>query len=475
MRIQTQRETFAYRIAGELPEIPNSVVPMPKNFPGTAQDWTERTIALEKLLHNFAKAGIDSRTWHATKNPITGEYQYSPERLGQHETVMNHFIPHIESVPKGYEGHLMAGLGGAGKTTILKRLGIYTEPPRPGTQDPAMTHFAISADNNKDVMVDNGMVPPVEWLAEKYPDLVPRNRRGELYDFTPMELSSLIQNESRDLANRQADYAYKRGANVVWDYRMGTYESALQHLDAMDKNGYQRKGAVFVDVTPNTSRGRGIQRHVDGMSQFYSRSALSPVDPQYPQRLQQSKRGGRRLPLFATTDLAPKDPTSGELSSSGEAFKRLVTEIPHRLNAGWLHINNEDFNNPIIKNTGGQWAGMTQLPSIGQQRPPMRAARRMFMAELSGTDPHSVLGLLDAYKDGYMDFDNLVEAIVGRYDQIKGQDLHPERAEWSQADRDDMMPDDDNGWWISAAVWSNVLTAEQAKYINDQITSRVIL
>lgn len=97
------------------------------------------------------------------------------------------------------------------------------------------------------------------------------------------------------------------------------------------------------------------------------------------------------------------------------------------------------------------------------------------MAELSGTDPHSVLGLLDAYKDGYMDFDNLVEAIVGRYDQIKGQDLHPERAEWSQADRDDMMPDDDNGWWISAAVWSNVLTAEQAKYINDQITSRVIL
>ena len=466
MRIQRQCETFAYRIARELPPV-DSVTPMPDNFPGTGQDWLERTVALENMLEAFNKQGIDSRTWHGKKNPITGEHEYSPERLAQHETVMNHFRPHIDAVPKNGEAHLLAGLGGAGKTTILRQLGIHTEPGRP---EP-MTHFALSADNNKDVMVDNDMVPPIQWLAQQYPDLVPRNRRGELYDFTPMELSSLIQNESRDLANRQAQEAYKVRANVVWDYRMGTHDSAIQHLDALDKHGYTRKGAIFVDVTPNTSRQRGIKRHIDGMSQFYRRHTMSPVDPKY----KPARRGGRRLPLFATTDLHPKDPASGELSSSGEAFKKLVTETPHRLNAGWLHINNEDFTNPIIRSTGGQWAGLSQRPQQPMQQPPVRAAGRILMADLDTADPHSVLSLLDAYRDGQLSFPNLVEAIVARYEQIKGVDQHPERAEWSSFDRDEMMPEEDNGWWITAAVWSGVLSQEQAQLIKDEVKRRVIL
>lgn len=91
------------------------------------------------------------------------------------------------------------------------------------------------------------------------------------------------------------------------------------------------------------------------------------------------------------------------------------------------------------------------------------------------TDPNSVLGLLDAYKDGQIDFPTLEEAIVQRYDQIKGIDRHPERAEWARSDQDEMMPDDDNGWWIDAAVWSEVLTPEQAQHIKDQIDTRVIL
>ena len=91
------------------------------------------------------------------------------------------------------------------------------------------------------------------------------------------------------------------------------------------------------------------------------------------------------------------------------------------------------------------------------------------------TDPSSVLGLLDAYRDGQMTFPDLVEAIVHRYDQIKGIDKHPERAEWSSDDLSDMMPDEDNGWWISAAVWGKVLTPQQGQLIKDEVNRRVIL
>lgn len=91
------------------------------------------------------------------------------------------------------------------------------------------------------------------------------------------------------------------------------------------------------------------------------------------------------------------------------------------------------------------------------------------------SDPNTVLGLLDAYRDGHMGFPELVEAIVARYEQIKGVDQHPERAEWSHFDRDELMPDEDNGWWITAAVWSDVLTQEQAQFIKEQVNSRVIL
>jgi hypothetical protein len=97
------------------------------------------------------------------------------------------------------------------------------------------------------------------------------------------------------------------------------------------------------------------------------------------------------------------------------------------------------------------------------------------MADLDTADPHSVLSLLDAYRDGQLSFPNLVEAIVARYEQIKGVDQHPERAEWSSFDRDEMMPEEDNGWWITAAVWSGVLTQEQAQLIKDEVSRRVIL
>ena len=52
MRIQRQCETFAYRIARELPPV-DSVTPMPDNFPGTGQDWLERTVALENMLFRW--------------------------------------------------------------------------------------------------------------------------------------------------------------------------------------------------------------------------------------------------------------------------------------------------------------------------------------------------------------------------------------------------------------------------------------
>lgn len=476
MRIQRQSETYSWRVivAGELPPGPKDTIPMPKGFPGTGLDWLERVNALEDMLDNFRRAGIDSRSWHSTVDPITGERRYSPEREAMHEQVMNHFRKKMEAVPRNRRGILMAGLGGAGKTSLLNQ---------PWSRINMDDYFSLSADENKDKMADLGMIPSMKWLAQQHPELVPRKRDGSLYDFTPMELSSLIQAESKDLTNRQAQEAYDRGTNVVWDYRMGDVGSAYKHLEHLGRHGYKDTGAILVDVSPATSRKRGIHRHHTGQSAYYQRH--SPLSD--PAKRKEVLRGGRRLPMYATTENNPRNPASGALSSAAEAFQELTTQRPDLLPMGWLHIDNEDFNNPIIRSATGLWNGL-QIPSSQPQPAPQPApqpvrprelvtARRMFVSERDPVqvDPESVLGMLDAYRDGQIDFDTLVSGIAERYAQIHGIDRHPERADWSEYLRSEFMPDDDDGWWIGAAVWSGVLTPDEADTIRQEVHNRVNL
>lgn len=445
MRIERQKDHYFWRFAAEGDQELDDV---PEGYPGTPQEWAERTRALDKMLTDFRDARIDSRSWYGSQGP-DGRFVYDPARGNLHRKVVERFLPQIEAAPRERKATLMAGLGGAGKTT-LKQAPWSRINPR---------DFTIAADDSKDHMVDLGMVPSIRELAQRHPELVPRRADGSLWDFSPLELSSLVQMESKDIADQVASEAYRRGANVIWDYRMGRMPETLDKIKELNRHGYTDVGAFLVDVSPERSKRAARSRHSRGQSELYRG---------------RSSRGGRYLPLFATTEQDPR-PDSGKRSSSAEVFDQLTSQYSHLLPRGWAHVDNEDWENDgtFVVNAAGEWEGMTvprrqlQPPTTTQLPAPRAAALQRVITAMNPedpmhVDPDSVWGLLERFRDGEFDFDTLVRLEVQRFLSLRGVDRHPDRAEWSPYMLSEAGHDDDDIYWILEAPSIGILSEEES-------------
>ena len=93
--------------------------------------------------------------------------------------------------------------------------------------------------------------------------------------------------------------------------------------------------------------------------------------------------------------------------------------------------------------------------------------------KLYETDPRSVRGILDAYEAQKIDYPTLVSDIVDRFVQISPVPDDPARAGWSQYMQTEMMPGDDDGFWLSCAVSMHILTPAQLDEILDAIHAAV--
>lgn len=331
--IQRQRETFSWRFAAELPmHLPGDrPMPMPQGFPGTQMDWAKRTADLDALSKRLNDEGFDSRKiWGMGKDPHTGRTIYHPDRVAQHQQIVNEFIKEMEGIPQQRRAVLMAGLGGAGKTSLRHN---------DWANIPLDQYFDVSADKVKDKMADMGMMPTGK-------------HDPRLKGYSPMELSGLTHMESNDIAQMVAEEAAKRGTNVVWDYRMGDLPSALSRIKHLNGHGYKDIGAFLVNVTPETAQGRAIGRHRQGQQQLLQQGTSPGI------------QGGRWFPTWAQ---ASNDPTpgSGYTSSSHEAFDQLTRNHSDLLPMGWAAVDNNT--EPIALGGSGQWAHLNDM--AGQTLP----------------------------------------------------------------------------------------------------------
>jgi hypothetical protein len=173
---------------------------------------------------------------------------WTAERAAQQRQIVDDLYAKASSVPNNGVAVISGGLGGAGKSTVLRdHAGIDS------------SHFlTVNPDEVKEEMARRGMVPEVPG----HPGLA------------PMERSSLIHNESTVIADMVAARAYHDKKNIIWDITMSSQWAVDSRVRDMREAGYGSIRGVFVDI-PIDSKGkntgaidRALARYRGGVDRY---------------------------------------------------------------------------------------------------------------------------------------------------------------------------------------------------------------
>lgn len=166
----------------------------------------------------------------------------------QHRNAMHHqvatelYAKASAGVPTDGRAVIAGGLGGAGKSTVLKKYaGI----------DP--TKFVtVNPDDIKEELARRQLIPPVPG----HPDL------------SPMERASLVHEESSRIAGMMAKMAYAEKRNMIWDITMSSDKSVKSRVEDLRKHGYTAIEGVFVDIPVEVSVERAMLRYRSGVDDY---------------------------------------------------------------------------------------------------------------------------------------------------------------------------------------------------------------
>lgn len=204
--------------------------------PGSLTDaeYDEHTAQIEAKL---AAAFSDGQATDVVHTVGHDGQSWTPERARLHNEIINEmWQTGGASVPTEGRAVLAGGLGGAGKSTVLKGYAGID----------ATQYFTINSDHVKEAMAEKDMIPTVEGLS-------------------PMESVALVHEESSYIANLLAARAYANNTNVVWDMTMANRDSTEARLKELRGAGYTDISGVFVDIPVETSVERALSRHREGM------------------------------------------------------------------------------------------------------------------------------------------------------------------------------------------------------------------
>lgn len=179
----------------------------------------------------------------STDRTHTNEHgRWNPDRDRLHQEIADELYGRAAHVPNERRAVIAGGLGGAGKTTVLKgHAGINPDD-----------YITLNPDDVKELMAGRGLIPEVPG----HPDL------------SPMERAALVHEESSRITSLVADMALRDGKNMMWDITMSSGGSVEKRIAALKAAGYREINGVFVDIPVEVSVSRAMSRYRRGADKY---------------------------------------------------------------------------------------------------------------------------------------------------------------------------------------------------------------
>ena len=207
-------------------------------------DDYERTTRREYIRLIIRRyAGYDTRRAYSTTDG-NGRVLYDPGRQREHDRIVSDILSRASGVERGSRALMSGGLGGAGKSSILVSEDFAE---RFGGFDPD-EWLTLNNDDIKEMMAQRGLIPHARGL-------------------TPMESCFLVHEEAGDILADLRARALDSHMKVILDGTMNGPESTERKIRELRSHGYSIR-AMFVDISPATSKRRADGRYRDGMVRY---------------------------------------------------------------------------------------------------------------------------------------------------------------------------------------------------------------
>ncbi|PPF14682.1 toxin component of a toxin/antitoxin system [Rathayibacter sp. AY1D1] len=292
-----------------------------------------------ETVRAWARAGgpLSPKSEHATVNNrewfrLGADQDYEPRGARQqlHDRFVADYRAQFPDVRQERKAIILAGPPGAGKSTVLRDV-LGTDRNAWLTIDADEFKRALLTEAIKDGTYDSTILPPEVRAAEA---------AGE--KFFPLELASLVHEESSILAIQLRDAAIRDGQNVVIDTVLSSPEKAVELGQRFAAAGYSVE-VIDVEVPFELSEARIAGRWQDS----YER-ALAGADelggrwvPSEYARNVYAGPGGRSLPEFAAEQLA-------DTGSTVMRFRRYNTPAEGQPRTVEVDKSRTAFGRPLI-------------------------------------------------------------------------------------------------------------------------------
>jgi hypothetical protein len=227
------------------------------------------------VIDKLRATGKETHLQHAKKTS-NGDLMWDADRAKIHREIIQEQLAKWKDVPCNAEAVFSGGLGGAGKSTVLRKHANID-----------LSQYAtLNPDDIKEVLAEKGLVPAIDGL-------------------TPMEASPLVHEEASYITSQLAKIIVSRKMNIIYDLTMAGYDSTKKKIDNLRNSGYEKIDAIFVDISTETSDSRAQARHLHGHNDYLKGKGF----------------GGRILPKSLSAAQVPADPAYRSLNA--ENFLKL--------------------------------------------------------------------------------------------------------------------------------------------------------